>query len=76
MPMQCNIDSKGKALRLIYGFLLIIAGLLLAFFWALPADRAWPWIVAVSLTASGAFAVFEGWAGWCVLRALGLKTPL
>ena len=76
MPMQCNIDSKGKAVRLIYGLLLIIAGALLLFLWALPAQRVWPWAVVISLLGSGAFAMFEGWAGWCVMRALGFKTPL
>ena len=75
MPMQCNIDSKGKAARLIYGILLIIVGILLVLLWALPADRPWPWIVALASIASGAFAVFEGWAGWCVIRAMGFRTP-
>jgi uncharacterized BrkB/YihY/UPF0761 family membrane protein len=76
MPMQCNIDSKGKAVRLIYGFLLIITGVLLAFFWAAPADRVWPWMIVGCIVASGGFAVFEGWSGWCVIRAMGFKTPL
>jgi len=24
----------------------------------------------------GAFAIFEARAGWCALRAMGIKTPL
>ena len=24
----------------------------------------------------GGFAVFEGWAGWCAVRALGFKTKI
>jgi hypothetical protein len=30
----------------------------------------------IGLTAAGAFGVFEGWAGWCVVRAMGFKTRI
>jgi hypothetical protein len=76
MPMQCNINGKGKAVRLVYGMLLVLAGVLLVFLWALPEGRTWPWVVAGCTIGSGAFAIFEGWSGWCVLRAMGMKTPL
>ena len=33
-------------------------------------------IVAIALLGSGAFMTFEGWSGWCVVRAMGFKTPL
>jgi hypothetical protein len=46
------------------------------FAWALPAGSALSWIVTVLVLAGGAFAVFEAWAGWCVVRAMGFKTRL
>ena len=76
MPLTCNIDSRGKLARLIYGILLIVLGLLLALFWAWPDGQAWKWIVTAACLLGGAFAVFEARAGWCVMRAIGFKTPL
>lgn len=76
MPLTCNIGAKGKAARLIWGLLLIVAGVLLAIFRAWPNDSMAAWVIASLLFAGGAFAVFEARAGWCVVRAMGLKTPL
>jgi hypothetical protein len=74
MALQCNIDSRGKAARLIWGVLLLIVGLVLLFTWAMPARSAWGWAVTILCLAGGAFAVFEARAGWCVVRAMGFKT--
>ena len=30
----------------------------------------------IALLGSGAFMTFEGWSGWCAVRAMGFKTPL
>jgi hypothetical protein len=76
MPLQCNIDSRGRAARLIYGVIVLLAGVAAAVFWARPSESAWAWVVAVSLVAAGAFGIFEARAGWCVVRAMGFKTPL
>lgn len=76
MPMKCNIDTKGKAIRLVYGFALAIAGALLTWLWALGSASPLAWIVCLALLAGGAFAIFEGWSGWCVIRALGFRTPI
>lgn len=76
MPLQCNINSKGRAARLIYGVAVMLAGIATAVFWALPAGTLLAWIVAGSLVVAGAFAIFEARAGWCVVRAMGFKTPL
>src|SRR5690348_3271290 len=35
-PMRCNIDTKGKLARLIWGLALLIVGVLLLIFWARP----------------------------------------
>ena len=76
MALTCNIDAKGKAVRMIWGVLLIAAGVALALFRAWPTGSVWAWVIAVLLIAGGAFAVFEARAGWCVIRAMGMKTPM
>lgn len=74
--MQCNIDARGKAFRLLGGFITVtIAGLLavLALTGVLPG--AWWWFVVAGTAAGGSFMIFEGWSGWCAVRAMGFKTP-
>ena len=75
MALHCNIDAKGKLIRLIYGVAFTLIGALLAAFWAWPRGGALPWIVSLALLLGGAFAIFESRRGWCALRALGIKTP-
>lgn len=74
--MTCNIDSRGRVARLIYGLILLATGILLAIFLAYPTGGWLEWLVAALLAAAGAFAVFEAWAGWCVMRAMGFRTPI
>ena len=76
MPLQCNIDAKGKLLRLVIGLVEILAAIVIAIVWAMPAASALAWTIAVALFVFGAFAVFEARAGWCVMRAMGFKTRL
>ena len=76
MPLTCNIDARGKRARLIYGLVLIVIGLVLLFTLALPYNSLWPWVITGVCLLSGAFAVFEARAGWCVMRAMGFKTPM
>ena len=76
MPLTCNIDARGKAVRLVYGVLLLAVGVVLLFAWALPAGSAWAWVVTALCLLGGAFAVFEARAGWCVVRAMGFRTPV
>jgi hypothetical protein len=75
MPLQCNINSKGKMCRFITGIALVIAGLALLLTWALPAGTALAWICTAALFLAGAFVIFEARAGWCIVRAMGFKTP-
>lgn len=76
--MQCNIDARGKAYRLVLGMAMLVAGAgLIALRWLGPlADQArdWPLYAGIGLLVLGAFGVFEGWAGWCAVRAMGFKT--
>jgi len=74
--MTCNIDAKGRLLRLIYGIVFLIAGVALLAFWAVSAQTLVSWIVSIGLIAGGAFAIFEACSGWCVVRAMGFKTPM
>ena len=76
MPLTCNIDSKGKLLRLILGLINIVVGAILIFAWARPFGGRLAWTVCIALILAGAFQVFEGWAGWCVVRAMGIKTKM
>ncbi|MEM8781939.1 MAG: hypothetical protein AAGE65_03695 [Planctomycetota bacterium] len=75
--MQCNIDSKGKALRLTLGFAQLAAAsalTVLSIAGVLPGG--WWWALVGGVAAGGAFCVYEGWSGWCAVRAMGFKTPI
>ena len=75
--MQCNIGEKGKAVRLKLGLqalalalvfsVLILTEVLESVYW---------WYVTGGIAFGGAFAIFEARAGWCIVRAMGFKTPL
>ncbi|MEM1028566.1 MAG: hypothetical protein AAGJ38_10825 [Planctomycetota bacterium] len=74
--MQCNIDAKGKAFRLIGGIVVVlIAAVLAGLVAAGVLPQTWWWFVAVGTAVGGGFMIFEGWSGWCVVRAMGFKTP-
>ena len=76
MPLQCNIDSRGRVARLIYGLILLAAGVAMVFAWALRTGSALAWVVTSLVLVGGAFAVFEARAGWCAVRAMGFKTRI
>ena len=75
--MQCNIGAKGKAVRLKLGLkalgvaliltVVILVGLLESVYW---------WYVTGGIAFVGAFTIFEARAGWCIVRAMGFKTPI
>jgi len=74
--MQCNIDKRGQTLRTTMGVVTALAGagLIGARFGAgLDAVPLWAGLAAL---AGGAFMIFEGVNGWCVVRAMGFKTPI
>jgi hypothetical protein len=74
--MHCNIDARGKVVRLVAGFVTLLTGGVLLFAWALGSGQALPWLVTAACALAGAFMVFEARNGWCALRALGFRTPL
>ena len=71
--MQCTIDAKGKAVRLVIGLATVVAGILIL---TLGGTDPLPLGLSIGCFLGGGFAVFEGWLGWCAVRALGFKTPL
>jgi len=74
--MQCNIDARGKTLRLQIGLgSLAAAGVLAVLCFNGVLQAAWWWCVVAGAALGGAFAVFEARVGWCAVRALGFKTP-
>ena len=75
--MECNLDARGKATRLVSGSLGVLFGIILGLMFHLDMI-SWsliPYISAASIFGGG-FAIFEGWSGWCVTRAIGIRTPL
>ena len=76
MPLTCNIDSRGKRARLIYGILMLLLGGALIVLWAAGSGSVLRWTLGVACVIAGAFGVFEARAGRCVMRAMGFKTPM
>lgn len=70
--MQCNINSKGRAVRLIGGLGWVVLAWTL---WKFGAG-GWVDVLAAGLLLVGFFQIGEGLAGWCVVRAMGFKTRL
>jgi len=74
--MQCNIDARGKRVRLVSGLGVLVVGLVLLVFALVGTFGWWMWAVALVALACGAFQIFEARAGWCAIRAMGIKTPV
>ncbi|CAI8309514.1 MAG: Uncharacterised protein [Euryarchaeota archaeon UBA443] len=75
--MECNIGQKGRQVRLYTGIIAIVFGIALAFLTYLsiiPATLGW--FAIFGSIFGGAFAIFEARKGWCIIRAIGIKTPL
>ena len=75
--MQCNIDATGRRVRIISGVVccaiaVIVAGISYFRFGIL----SWLGGIAVFILACGLFQIFEGMKGWCVARAMGIKTRI
>jgi hypothetical protein len=74
MNFACNIDARGKAVRLRLGLIELALAAVVALAVALPFDSSFAWGIAAMLALLGAFSIFEARAGWCALRALGFHT--
>ena len=76
MALECNIDARGKAVRLRLGLMGVLSSLGLAAACLLVSAPDLAWIVPAGAFIGGAFAIIEGRTGWCVVRALGFRTPI
>lgn len=75
--MQCNIDSRGKAVRMMWGILCVaLSAVTACLIWLGTIGGSWAWIAAGGLLASGLFGIYESRKGWCAVRAMGFKTPV
>lgn len=75
--MECNIDAKGKAARLVAGIASLVLGLVMIGNNATNlSGYEIPSLVIMVVIGSAAFTVFEAWQGWCVIRAMGFKTRI
>ena len=77
MSRVCNIDAKGRVVRFVTGVVAVFGGLVMAFLITqnIFLSEAY-WIPAIGSIAGGLFAMWEARAGWCVVRAMGIKTPI
>ena len=78
MARECNIDARGKFVRLVGGSVSVFAGivaLLLIVVGILPENIITIGTV-VGMFAGGALGIYEGKSGWCIARAMGIKTPI
>ena len=77
MAFKCNIDARGKAARFKLGMLGIVTGIFLAISLLLVgAGLNVLWLLPLGAIGGGAFALFEARTGWCVVRAMGFRTPI
>jgi hypothetical protein len=77
VQMQCNIDARGRRVRIFSGVVCCAIAVILA---AISYFRfgIFSWLGAISLgiLVGGLFQIFEGMKGWCVVRAVGIKTRI
>jgi F0F1-type ATP synthase assembly protein I len=75
--MECNIDARGKVVRMVGGMFSLFAGIVVGVLFGMDIFTTSEWLlIAVILIVSGCFAIFESRAGWCAVRAMGFKTPI
>ena len=76
MP-ECNLDAKGKAARFVGGIASLLGAVVLGILLLTGTlELSFGWYAVGGAVFGGAFALYEARSGWCVVRALGIKTPL
>ena len=71
-----NITRAGRWTRGLAGVLFLIIAVWIVFFEP-SFDRLWlRWCLGLLLVGFGLFQIFEALAGWCIMRALGFRTPM
>lgn len=75
MAFACNMDRKGRIYRAMSGALFL--GLAIcSYLYAYPSESGVARFFQGFFGLLGLFQLFESAMGWCVLRALGVKTPV
>jgi hypothetical protein len=73
MNLACNIDARGKAVRLRIGIVGLATAVIVALVGGL-VHAPYVGVVAALMAIGSGFSIFEARAGWCALRALGFRT--
>tara|TARA_B100000900_G_C20590144_1_gene721261 strand:+ start:399 stop:632 length:234 start_codon:yes stop_codon:yes gene_type:complete len=77
MDRSCNLDAKGRAVRFLTGIFAILAGLVMALLVLQGTLSIEMYGIAIAGSiVGGLFAMWEAREGWCIVRAMGIKTPL
>ncbi len=75
--MQCNLDQRGRKVRLGWCVLCLIVAVALAALHLLDVLTGWGWWIGiVALITSAALGYYAYRKGWCLMRAMGFKTPM
>ena len=75
--MRCNIDRKGRRVRLAWGIgMLILAAITAALGVTTVLGKWWATGATALFIALGVFGIYEARKGWCAVRAMGIKTPV
>ncbi|MEE8537127.1 MAG: YgaP-like transmembrane domain [Acidobacteriota bacterium] len=70
VSLQRNIGSRGRLWRALIG--LALAGITVGWVFAFPDPLRW---LSILPGVAAIFVLFEAAAGWCAVRACGLRTP-
>lgn len=75
VKFSCNIDQRGRRARIVAGASVDAVGAVVILAGALCA-QTWLIVTGAVVSVAGLFMIFEGIKGWCVARAMGMKTRL
>ena len=73
--MKPNIRRAGRIARTITGTLCILSGGA-PWFFVWPETTLYRILLTVFAVAAGCFQLYEAKKSWCVMRAMGYKTPM
>ncbi|RMF84360.1 MAG: DUF2892 domain-containing protein [Planctomycetota bacterium] len=76
LEMKPNLETRGRWLRGVSGILVGALGAALLLAWAPTESAVTRFGVGGVLAAIGAFQILEALSGWCVVRAMGFRTPI
>ena len=76
MERECNIDAKGKLFRFTIGIFSTLSGIIIISLFNFNIFISEEiLIMGVFSIVGGLFSVWEAREGWCIVRAIGIRTP-